>query len=103
MATNTAFRRREQHKALADSLPFENATIQRLLNGHMVAPSRGANIHCKGFHCWIQRMLARIRHRLAGVRHRPGERCLTIQLTIPSNTVMMWTPGLAARVSQHEP
>ena len=37
-ATNTAFRRREQHKALSDSLAFENAPIQRLLNGQIVAP-----------------------------------------------------------------
>ena len=98
-----SFRRREQHKALSDSLAFENAPIQRLLNGQIVAPSRGANTHCKGLHCWIQRMLARIRHLLAGVRRRRGVRCLTIQLTIHSNKGMMWAPGLTARASQHEP
>ena len=103
LATNTAFRRREQHKALSDSLAFDNAPIQRLLNGQIVAPNRGANTHCKGLHCWIQRMLARIRHLLAGVRRRRGVRCRTIQLTIHSNKGMMWAPGLAARASQHEP
>ena len=70
LATNTEFRRREQHKALSDSIAFENAPIQRLLNGQIVAPRRGANSHCKGLH-WIQRMLARIRHLLARV-HRRG-------------------------------
>ena len=70
VATNTAFRRREQHKALSDSPAFENAPVQRLLNGQIVAPRRGANSHCNGSHCWIQRMLARIRHLLAGVRRR---------------------------------
>ena len=44
--------------------------MQRLLNGQIVAPRRCANSHCKGLHCWIQRMLARIRHLLAGVRRR---------------------------------
>ena len=30
LATNTAFRRREQQKALSDSLAFENASIEWL-------------------------------------------------------------------------
>ena len=68
LATNTAFRRREQHKAISDSLAFETAPIQWLLNGQIVAPRRSANTHCKGLYCWIQRMLARIRHLLAGVQ-----------------------------------
>ena len=70
LTTNTAFRRQEKHKALLESLAFENAPIQRLLNGQIVAPRRGASTHCKGLHCWVQRMLARIRHLLAGVRRR---------------------------------
>ena len=43
LATNNAFRRREQHKALSDSLAFEIDPIQRLLNGQIGAPRRGAN------------------------------------------------------------
>ena len=104
LATNTAFRCREQHKVLSYSLSFENDPIQRLLNGQIVAPSRGANTYCKGLHCRNQRLVARVRHLLAGVRRRRGVRCLTIQLTIHSNNKgMMWAPGLAARASQHEP
>ena len=58
LATNNAFRRREQHKALSDSLAFEIAPIQRLLNGQIVAPRRGANSRCKGCivgfkECWL--------------------------------------------------
>ena len=63
---------------------------------------RGANTHCKGLHCWIQRMMARISLLLACVRRRRGVRCLTTQLTIHSNKGMIWEPGLAARTSQHE-
>ena len=59
-----------KHKALSESVAFENGPIQRLLNGQIVAPRRGASTHCKGLHCWIQRMLARIRHLLADVRRR---------------------------------
>ena len=49
-----------------ESLAFEIAPIQRLLNGQIVAPRsrRGANSRRKGLHCWIQRMVARIRHLL---------------------------------------
>ena len=58
LATNNASRRREQHKALSDSLAFEIAPIQRLLNGQIVAPRRGANSRCKGCivgfkACWL--------------------------------------------------
>ena len=44
-------------------------------------------------------MLARIRHLLAGVRHRG---VYDVKRLIHSNKGMMWALGLAARASQHE-
>ena len=67
------------------------APIQRLLNGQIVAPGRGANRHCKGLHCWIQRILARIRHLLAFVRRRGCT--MSNDRSIHSNKGLMWATG----------
>ena len=73
------------------NLAFELSPIQRLLNGQILAPRRGANSHCKGLHCWIQRMLARIRHLLACVRRRGCT--MSNDRSIHSNKGMVWALG----------
>ena len=76
------------HKAFSESVAFEDGPIQRLLNGQIVAPRRDASTHCKGLLCCIQRMLARIRHILAGVRRR-GVSNDTATVTIHINKCLM--------------